>query len=535
VITLISYLANLADGSTLQQFQTEDGTEVFHLDGSEWLDNFAGGDGDDTLAGNGGNDELFGNGGNDSISGGEGNDEIEGGAGNDTIDGGNGDDYLYAGSGDDTIIATAGVDEVIAGSGNDTITVKGGDSSFDRVNAGSGNDTIGVSGKKVIVEAEGGNDTIRAFLATDQVLIGGDGDDRFEIVGGPFGSGRVAELHGGNAGVYINGPIVGGQSINSVTAEDGNGVDTLDLSDLVGYGGMIVNLQSGTLRDSDDVMFANFTGMDKVIGTGEADTIIGFDTRNDDIRGGGGNDSLGGYGGNDTVRGDSGHDTLYGNDGNDLLYGGADNDSLYGQDGDDSLFGGIGNDTLRGNAGNDVANGEAGNDTIAGHSGFDTLNGGAGSDVLSGGDAADLLYGDFYGDALGRDTLTGGAGADRFVFVDVAKETLGVVMIAGRPYVIESSIADTITDFDTSGADHDTLDLFNIMQERTDFDSGPGSRAQAALDQRYIYFVQSGTATAVMVDLNGGDHTDTANTFTVAYLEGITQAEMQNRPDLLLV
>jgi Ca2+-binding RTX toxin-like protein len=485
-----------------------DGIMAFRMDGSIFWDTLVGGEANDELNGNSGNDTLIGNGGSDLISGGDGDDHIEAGAGNDTVNGGAGNDYIYTGSGNDIITATQDVDQVIAGSGDDTITVRGGGWAFDNINAGSGNDTIVVSDKMVIVEAEAGNDTIQVELSTDQILIGGDGHDHFIIQDGPFGSGRVAELHGGNATTHVSSSL-GIDTLTDVTVDNGAGFDTLDLSQLSGYGVLSVNMGAGTLHDEDGVHFANFTGMDKLIGSEGRDIIRGNELVGDDLHGGGGNDSINGVAGNDYVYGDAGDDALTGENGDDFLFGGTENDTLDGGQGFDSLLGEAGNDTLNGGAAEDM------------------LYGGLGSDTLNGGSGLDTLYGDSVGDQISRDTLTGGAGADRFVFVDVAKQSIASLTDTGRQ-APQISISDTITDFDTSGADHDTLDLFNLRHLST-FD---GVSKQEAIDQGYIYFVQSGTGTNVKFDLNGGSHTDTANNYVVVHLEGIQATEM--RAELLM-
>jgi hypothetical protein len=71
--------------------------------------------------------------------------------------------------------------------------------------------------------------------------------------------------------------------------------------------------------------------------------------------------------------------------------------------------------------------------------------------------------------------------------------------------------------------------------------AGFGGTFQQAIDQGILYFVQHGTpgqadfGTKVMIDLNGGAHTDVFNNYVVADLTGITQAEVANRSDLFLV
>ena len=74
-----------------------------------------------------------------------------------------------------------------------------------------------------------------------------------------------------------------------------------------------------------------------------------------------------------------------------------------------------------------------GDDTVAGTKKNDSLWGFAGSDTLYGKAGSDWLYGH-----TGDDMLTGGSGKDRFAF------------LAGYDH-------DTVTDFDTTGTDHDFI------------------------------------------------------------------------------
>ena len=60
-----------------------------------------------------------------------------------------------------------------------------------------------------------------------------------------------------------------------------------------------------------------------------------------------------------------------------------------------------------------------------------------------------------------------------------------------------------------------------------------GTTAQLAISQGYLYFVQSGTSTKVMFDVNGGTHGDAANNFAIVELDNIAPADL--RADHLLV
>jgi Ca2+-binding RTX toxin-like protein len=518
------------------------------IDDDFWGHILNGTDNDDEIFGNGGDDTISGEGGDDLLRGGSGNDRIFGNSGRDDIQGGSGDDFLSGGSGDDEIVATSGVDEIEGGSGNDDITVEGGDwARFDRVDAGSGHDFIDVEGTKVIAFGGDGNDTIETDISREQVLVGGAGSDTFVLTGSGVGSGRLAEFHGGSAAVVTSG--FGVEGISNVTLLGDTSIDTLDLSELGGMGfeTLEVSLGGGTLTEVEVAAgqtlrssMANFTGIENVVGSSGREVVFGNAAANE-LRGEGGDDVLGGWTGDDMLYGGAGEDSLSGEGDNDMLFGDANDDWMSGGSGDDALFGGADNDTLFGGTGQDVLNGDAGNDTLDGGSNTDIVNGGAGRDTINGGSGEDIVYGDFYGDAVSADTLTGGSGADRFVFTDVANDVSFQSVSSGRlgaPTVVAvyTPILDTVTDFDTSGTDHDTIDIAHLLNTRTSFS---GTTFEQAVSQGYLYFVQHGTpgaadfGTKVMIDTNGGTHFDAATNFGVADLKGVFASEM--RADLFIV
>ncbi len=169
---------------------------------------------------------------------------------------------------------------------------------------------------------------------------------------------------------------------------------------------------------------------------GVAETLVGNDSTNDQIRG---------FAGIDTIYGLAGADAIYGGDGNDFIFGGRGDDTMYGGIGNDNMVGGAGADEFNGGAGTDVANyndaklgivvaldgsvgsqgdavddafigvenvsGSRFDDTIIGNVENNSLFGGKGNDVLRGLDGNDGLRG-----GEGGDTMTGGAGNDTFFF-----------------------------------------------------------------------------------------------------------------------
>ncbi|WP_281378886.1 heparin lyase I family protein [Azospirillum oleiclasticum] len=146
--------------------------------------------------------------------------------------------------------------------------------------------------------------------------------------------------------------------------------------------------------------------------------------------------------------------------------GGGHVDTVYNMEG---VIGTSASDTLLGNGAANKIRGMAGNDKIDGRGGDDILAGGDGNDDIIGGNGNDVLYG-----GRGTDILTGGTGSDRFV-----KEATG----EGTDYV---------TDFKSN----DVLDLIALNKA-----------VKAAygheLSADYLFFVQSGNATYVRMDVDG--------------------------------
>ena len=136
-----------------------------------------------------------------------------------------------------------------------------------------------------------------------------------------------------------------------------------------GTGGIIADLAAGSIvdgfGDTDTV-----TGIERVVGTDQADTISGDSSAN----------TLDGRGGDDVLHGLAGDDELIGGDGNDTLDGGAGRDILNGGNGDDILDG-SGGDALSQSYGDIVLPG-TGNNTIIGHAGAFGSPDGGGIDLL---------------------------------------------------------------------------------------------------------------------------------------------------------
>jgi Ca2+-binding RTX toxin-like protein len=472
------------------------GNDDLRFDASDNPDQIFGFGGDDYLLGNGGDDVIDGGNGNDIIGGGSGIDVLYGGAGDDGISGGSGNDTINGGSGNDTINGDTGRDTINGGSGNDTID--GGDDN-DTINGGTGDDYI-LGGA--------GNDTITDTSGVDR-LKGGSGDDTITVSGGDFFRLDTVVGGSGNDTINVTGTkvIAEGNADNDTFRTDlsrdtvmigGDGSDRFVITGAhpIG-GGRIAEIQGGNAA-----LYTPYAFGVQIIDQVTAGTDTSVDTL--DLS------QLPGSFGSVTVNLATGR--MFDLDGVQLAkITGVEN--IVGSNASDTLTGnGVAND-IRGGAGNDTINGGGGNDTLLGGNGQDTIVGGSGRDRIIG----DELTG-----AASRDTLTGGADADTFVFIKPGQQATDFGMIGTVRTV---SIMDRITDFDTDGTDHDFIEVAALLDQST----FAGTTAQQAISQGYLYFVQSGTSTKVMFDVNGGTHGDTANNFAVVELDNIAPADL--RPD----
>lgn len=229
-----------------------------------------------------------------------------------------------------------------------------------------------------------GNDVLVGYAGND-LLYGGNGDDVFE-------GGLGADLIDGGA--------------NSASTEVGWG-DTARYVRSASAVQVDLSTGAGTGGDAEG---DSLVGIENVVGSEFADTLVGD----------AGGNRLSGLGGNDVINGGAGANVLDGGDGDDFINGGNDvdnidggegNDVIYALDGDDLIQASAGNDQVYGGAGNDQILGDAGDDHLEGNWGYDQLQGGEGADVLVGGDGNDMLAG-----GAGADWLQGDAGDDTYLF-----------------------------------------------------------------------------------------------------------------------
>lgn len=280
------------------------------------------------------------------------------------------------------------------------------------------------------------------------VILGGDADNHFTYI-------HEDQLNGtsGNDTIKSGG---GWDFINASEGDDtirgGGGTDTVSYQD---WGEAVdVNLATGIATDGSQSFTDRLFSIEKVRGSGFADTLTGSDERNI-FRAMQGNDTIDGGKGRDQVRYDRDNgdgvivdlaagtatdewdstdsltniEDIRGSKYDDAIFGSKKNNRLEGRDGNDFLEGRNGDDRLEGGDGADLLLGGNGDDDLTGGSGRDEIRGGNDSDFIDGGGANDKLYGgngddDIFGgngkDKIwaggGEDDLWGGVGADTFFF-----------------------------------------------------------------------------------------------------------------------
>ncbi|MDQ1159332.1 Ca2+-binding RTX toxin-like protein [Sphingomonas sp. SORGH_AS 950] len=350
------------------------------------------------------NDVLTGDAGANRLSGGAGDDVLVGGAGADTLDGGAGHDIAdYANS-------AAGVQVALDGS-----VSHGGDADGDMLTG--------------IEEVHGSAfDDVLKGSAGDDVLVGGTGDDM----------------------------LVGG--LGADVLDGGDGFDTADYSDASAG----VNVYLDGRASTGEAMGDRLINIERVLGGGYDDLLVGNAGAND-LAGGGGDDVLVGGAGADTLEGGAGEDiadysassagvtvdlsTGQGRGGDaegdrlsgiEDIIGSAFDDVLIGDDQNNRFVGGTGADQMVGGGGIDTADfsgstagvsvsldgsvgqgGSAQGDTLSGIENLigsdldDHLGGDGGANTLTGGKGDDVLTG-----RGGADQLIGGAGFDTADYSD---------------------------------------------------------------------------------------------------------------------
>ncbi|TAY69456.1 calcium-binding protein, partial [Rhizobium leguminosarum] len=399
-----------------------------------------------TITGGGGNDLLNGGGGADTLIGGAGSDIYivdhvgdivteAADAGNDTVRttlasytlGSDVENLTnigtaaFTGTGnslDNIITGGAAIDTLFGGVGNDTLNGGGG---ADRLIGGAGDDTYIVdnAGDVVTEVANEGIDTVRTNLSAH--TLAANVENLTYIGTAAFtGAGNLLDniIIGGVAadklmGAAGNDTLIGGAGADTMLGGTGDDIYVVDIAtDIV-----IENANEGTdtVRTAlvsytlgNNVENLTYTGSASFTGTGNALANT--------ITGGAGNDVLNGGTGADSLIGGAGNDTYIIDNAGDIVT--------------DAANEGI--DTVRTNLASYTLGTNVENLTYIGTGAF-AGTGNALDNVIVGGSGSNTLTG-----GAGNDTLTGGAAADIFVFA----------LNWGH---------DTITNFVTTGAAHDTI------------------------------------------------------------------------------
>lgn len=259
----VALLAASAGGAVIPRCLGKQATIVAQgkVRGTAHSDVIVSGSGADRIAAGGGNDRICAAGGDDLIEGGTGSDRIEAGRGGDEVVGGNGSDLVLGGPGTDTVFGERGNDSLDGGPGVDFLDSGLGDDTVDG-GPGDGDQVIGGVGNDHLTGGPGEGDVLEGDLGTDL------------IDGGPAAHDTASYALAGSGAVFL----------------DGIGVE--------------VDLGAGTARgDGEDTL----RGIEDVVGTPFADTIVG-DAQPNDLYGGSGIDELVGAGAGDAAFGGTGPD-----------------------------------------------------------------------------------------------------------------------------------------------------------------------------------------------------------------------------------
>ncbi len=389
-------------------------------------------------------------------------------------------EMLIGGTGDDVLTGGGGADVFRGGAGDDRLIVA--DMGFRVADGGNGTDTLVLSGARHKLDLT--NPLMAARLESiERIDLTGSGNNtltlnQFAVRGG---IGTVADgWHTltvlGNPGDRVLLADTGWFKIGSLV-ESGVSFDRYAM------GNAAVDIQRGIT-----------VGSLPVIGTADADTLVGGDFNDmlmglegdDQLWGGLGNDVLDGGVGSDSLLGGEGNDTLRGGTGGDLMAGHGGNDTYSVDDPDDvvvehpgqgrdrvfttvdfTLMPGVEIEILRANAGasgllltgnefNNTIIGGAGNDTLLGGNGNDTLRAGAGADRMEGGAGNDTYQVDNPGDVV---VELPGEGTDT-VHTTLSNYTLGE-NVERLKFTGSGDFTGTGNELDnliTGGAGTDTLD-----------------------------------------------------------------------------
>ena len=301
------------DTAIVVNFENVDGSATSSslvITGSSGNNSIVGGAGADSIVTSmgvlaSGNDTIVGGGGNDTILAGGGNDSISTSSGNASIDGGGGNDVIHASGGNDTVVYH-GTEALITANSYTASTLKL-TTNLQQVNLTQSDETQDTEDGTIV----SGFNNLDASALTQGILVVGSSADN-TIVGG-LGDDTVALLGGDSA-----------LPIGHDSLDGGAGVNTLDLSDMVGT--VAVNLSTVAQNGAGALQGVALTDFQNVRGSSHVGNVITGSLGDNSIQGGNFGNTIDGAGGSDSITGGAGNDLVYfyGSEGSIIGNGGSD-------------------------------------------------------------------------------------------------------------------------------------------------------------------------------------------------------------------
>jgi Ca2+-binding RTX toxin-like protein len=341
-------------------------------------------------------------------------------------------------SGDGSIDAT--FNTVLLGSGT-----AGSTRAINSTNTGSVNLTVSnaaASGAGTVVTLGDGSNTVTLLSSMNDAVTGGAGSDTVNLGAGANGRVGTNSVDLGDGTDVLNFDIAGAAEANGIIINIGtsdaflNGASGASASASNLVGALTAYARSNDTGNIGSGMVTTFSGVERFVGTDQADIMISGAT-GANMNGAAGDDEILGGSGADTITGGEGQDSINAGGGDDII-----NLTSQAADGTDDINGGSGVDTIVIGAGSsfvfstadsklqgveNVQLGSGASVTLTGQTeafnitaggGNETIISGSGDDVINGG-----LGNDFIQAAAGADVINGGAGRDTVSYADVTGVT----------------------------------------------------------------------------------------------------------------